>query len=119
MERSVTPEDEARLKADEMDRRLGRIPVRERLEIGRRVNAEGASLVELVEQWERDAPKHRLGDPPVLHNRAEPEDHQTPTNPTGEVRQCDRRDIHDAHEWQAEFGAYFNVYCPGNDGKRR
>lgn len=50
-------------------------------------------------------------------HRREEEDHQTATNPTGRVLQCDRRDIHDAHEWQAEFGAYFNVYCPGNDGK--
>jgi hypothetical protein len=62
MERAYTPEDEARylaeryddrVKADEMDLRLKRIPVRDRLEIGRRVNSEGASLIELVEKWER------------------------------------------------------------------
>jgi hypothetical protein len=46
------------------------------------------------------------------------ESHVTKNNPNGEVRQCDRRDIHFAHEWQAEFGAYFDVYCPGNDGKK-
>lgn len=43
----------------------------------------------------------------------------TPNNPSGTVRQCDRRDIHDPHDWQAEFGAYFDVHCPGNDGKKR
>lgn len=42
----------------------------------------------------------------------------TETNPSGEIRRCDRRDLHPAHEWQAEFGAYFNVYCPGNDGSK-
>jgi hypothetical protein len=47
------------------------------------------------------------------------EDHVTKTNPSGEVRQCDRRDIHEAHEWQAGFGDHFNVYCPGNDGTIR
>lgn len=64
MERPVTPEDETRylaerhpdrVKSDEMDRRMSRIPIRERLEINRRVNVEGASLVDLVEQWEREA----------------------------------------------------------------
>jgi hypothetical protein len=43
----------------------------------------------------------------------------TPSNPTGEVRQCDRRDLHEPHEYQAEFGAYFNVYCPGNRGDKK
>ena len=43
----------------------------------------------------------------------------TRTNPNGSERQCDRRDIHDPHEWQADFGSYFNVYCPGNDGTKR
>lgn len=45
--------------------------------------------------------------------------HVTRTNPSGEVRQCDRRDLHEAHEWQTEFGGYFNAYCPGNDGTKR
>lgn len=45
--------------------------------------------------------------------------HVTDSNPNGEVRQCDRRDLHDSHEYQAEFGAYFNVYCPGNTGSQR
>lgn len=45
-------------------------------------------------------------------------DHVTKTNPTGSVQQCDKRHIHAAHEWQNEFGGYFNVYCPGNDGTR-
>lgn len=45
--------------------------------------------------------------------------HVTRTNPSGSVQQCDRRDVHEPHEWQSEFGAYFDVYCPGNDGKRR
>lgn len=40
----------------------------------------------------------------------------TKNNPNGEVRQCDSRKIHSPHEWQADFGAYFDVYCPGNDG---
>jgi hypothetical protein len=43
----------------------------------------------------------------------------TKTNPAGETRRCDRRDIHESHEWQADFGAYFNVWCPGNDGTQR
>ena len=46
-------------------------------------------------------------------------EHVTDTNPNGEVRQCDRRDLHDPHEYQAEFGAYFNVFCPGNVGSQR
>lgn len=41
---------------------------------------------------------------------------KTANNPAGDVRQCDRRDLHAAHEYQREFGAYFDVYCPGNDG---
>jgi hypothetical protein len=45
--------------------------------------------------------------------------HATDSNPNGQVRQCDRRDLHEPHEWQAEFGAYFNVFCPGNTGSRR
>lgn len=45
--------------------------------------------------------------------------HVTPSNPSGSVQQCTRRDIHEGHEWQAGFGAYFNVYCPGNDGTKR
>lgn len=49
----------------------------------------------------------------------EPEPHVTRTNPSGAVQQCARRDLHDAHEYQAEFGDWFNVYCPGNDGTRR
>lgn len=44
--------------------------------------------------------------------------HVTPSNPTGSIGQCDRRDMHEAHEYQAEFGAYFNVYCPGNEGTK-
>jgi hypothetical protein len=58
----------------------------------------------------------------VIHEREnplieEPVSHITKTNPTGEVRQCDARTIHEPHEWQAEFGAYFNAYCPGNTGR--
>lgn len=49
----------------------------------------------------------------------EPENHITKTNPNGAVSQCDRRDLHEPHEYQAEFGAYFNIYCPGNDGTKR
>lgn len=45
-------------------------------------------------------------------------DHITDKNPNGEVRQCDRRDIHKPHEYQADFGAYFDVYCPGNQGDK-
>jgi hypothetical protein len=56
----------------------------------------------------------RLG-PLSMGSRA----HVTDTNPDGEVRQCNRRDLHDSHEYQAEFGAYFNVYCPGNVGSQR
>lgn len=40
-------------------------------------------------------------------------DRVTKTNPTGEVRQCERRGYHQPHEFQADFGAYFNAYCPG------
>jgi len=47
------------------------------------------------------------------------EAHKTKTNPHGRMRQCSGRDIHGGHEWQEEFGAYFNVYCEGNKGKRR
>lgn len=45
------------------------------------------------------------------------EEHKTKTNPSGSVQKCDQRHIHPPHEWQNEFGGYFNVYCPGNDGK--
>lgn len=45
-------------------------------------------------------------------------EHVTPSNPSGDVRQCDRRNLHEPHEYQAEFGSYFNVYCPGNDGTK-
>lgn len=34
-------------------------------------------------------------------------------NPAGEIRQCDLQKDHEGHEYQPEFGAYFNVYCPG------
>lgn len=44
--------------------------------------------------------------------------HVTKTNPNGAVQRCPARHIHAEHEWQAEFGGYFNVYCPGNDGSR-
>lgn len=44
--------------------------------------------------------------------------HVTTRNPNGSVRQCDSRALHEPHEWQAEFGAYFDVYCPGNDGTK-
>jgi hypothetical protein len=46
-------------------------------------------------------------------------DHRTKTNPSGEVRQCRDYVIHRPHEYQGEFGAYFNVFCPGNDGKNK
>jgi hypothetical protein len=36
-------------------------------------------------------------------------------NLTGEERRCDRRDVHPRHDWQADFGAYHDVTCPGND----
>lgn len=39
--------------------------------------------------------------------------YKTATNPSGSVQQCDRRAVHEGHEWQAEFGGYFNSYCPG------
>ena len=55
------------------------------------------------------------GKPAGKHVRA-PEDHKTSTNPNGSVRRCDRGAVHSPHEYQAEFGAYFNAYCPGNDG---
>ncbi len=42
----------------------------------------------------------------------------TPNNPTGSVQQCDRRDLHGPHDYQAEFGAYYDVHCPGNRGDR-
>lgn len=43
----------------------------------------------------------------------------TENNPDGESRQCERRDLHDPHEYQPEFGAYFFTYCPGNTGSQR
>ena len=46
-------------------------------------------------------------------------DKVTKSNPAGNVEQCYRRDIHESHEYQRDFGAYFNVYCPGNDGTKR
>lgn len=55
----------------------------------------------------------RLG-PLSMENR----EYVTANNPNGEVRQCDRRDLHEPHEWQAEFGGYFDVYCPGNQGEK-
>lgn len=58
----------------------------------------------------------RLG---VLRIDPKNKPHRTDTNPNGEVDRCDRRDIHGPHEWQREFGAYFNVYCPGNKGDKR
>lgn len=39
-------------------------------------------------------------------------------NPPMESRQCDRRDVHGPHDYQAEFGAYVDTHCPGNDGRR-
>lgn len=51
-----------------------------------------------------------------MKHRKEPEDYKTKNNPNGEVRRCGGRHLHEPHEWQAEFGAYFDVYCPGNDG---
>lgn len=52
-------------------------------------------------------------------HRAEPESHVTKSNPSGAVRQCERRDLHEPHEYQPEIGAWFDVYCPGNDGSKR
>lgn len=43
-------------------------------------------------------------------------EHITSHNPNGEVRQCDKRVVHGPHEWQADFGAYFDVYCSGIQG---
>lgn len=31
--------------------------------------------------------------------------------------QCDRRDLHGPHNYQANFGDYIDTFCPGNDGK--
>lgn len=45
-------------------------------------------------------------------------EHITKNNPNGSVIQCDRRDLHDPHEYQRDFGDYFDVYCPGNDGTK-
>jgi len=45
--------------------------------------------------------------------------HVTETNPSGSVEQCDKRERHAPHEYQAEFGAYFNVYCPGNPPRKK
>jgi hypothetical protein len=39
--------------------------------------------------------------------------HKTATNPNGSTQQCHQRKVHKGHEWQAEFGAYFNVWCKG------
>lgn len=49
----------------------------------------------------------------------EPESHITKNNPSGYVYQCDRRDLHEPHEYQLHFGDLFDVYCPGNDGTKR
>jgi hypothetical protein len=61
-----------------------------------------------------DVAARRLG-PLSLENRK----YVTDTNPNGAVKQCNRRDLHEPHEYQAEFGAYFNVYCLGNEGSKR
>ncbi len=37
----------------------------------------------------------------------------TKSNPDGTVRQCRRTVLHGPHEWQDDFGAYFDVRCPG------
>jgi hypothetical protein len=49
----------------------------------------------------------------------EKREHVTAKNPNGEVRQCERKYLHGPHEWQAEFGAYFDVYCPGINTETR
>ena len=41
------------------------------------------------------------------------EEHITRNNPNGTVLQCDQAVVHDPHEHQANFGDYFDVYCPG------
>lgn len=40
-------------------------------------------------------------------------EHVTKTNPTGFVSQCDRKEVHVGHEYQDQFGGYFNAYCLG------
>lgn len=55
----------------------------------------------------------------ILDRRESEQRESTPNNPTGTVRQCDRRDIHEAHDYQAGFGDYFDVHCPGNRGIER
>lgn len=67
---SVTPDDEARylaeryqdrLAADALDRRMSRIPIRERLTIWRQADQPGGDLVALVDAWEREHPEHPGG----------------------------------------------------------
>lgn len=41
------------------------------------------------------------------------DEHKTRNNPNGSVRQCDRKEVHDPHEYQAQFGDYYDMYCPG------
>lgn len=41
------------------------------------------------------------------------DEHKTKTNPTGAIGQCNKREVHAPHEYQAEFGSYFNAYCLG------
>lgn len=78
------------------------------------VNLEGFSLGPFKSQSSAHEASRRLG-PLSLESRV----HITDSNPNGSVRQCTRRDLHEPHEYQAEFGAYFNVYCPGNTGSER
>jgi hypothetical protein len=77
------------------------------------VNLEGFSIGPFRVPPAEEAAR-RLGPLSLKHR-----EHITETNPNGEVRQCDRRDLHEPHEYQAEFGAYFNVFCPGNVGSQR
>lgn len=77
------------------------------------VNLEGFSLGPFRESPAENASR-RLGPLSMKHRI-----HVTETNPDGEVRQCDRRDLHDPHEYQPDFGGYFNVFCPGNVGSQR
>jgi hypothetical protein len=42
-----------------------------------------------------------------------PEDHRSELNPNGTVELCELRTVHPPHEWQVNFGDYYNAYCPG------
>lgn len=45
--------------------------------------------------------------------------HFTDSNPNGEIRQCNRQEFHDPHEWSPGTSSVFNVYCLGYQGSER